>query len=420
MLSLVTPSHSAIAKTHYKRHRLHHAHALVDRTASYADMVIDAETGRILHKQDADSLRHPASLTKMMTLYLTFQALETGRLSINQFLPVSSNASAQSPSKLGLRPGQRIRVEDAILSIVTESANDSAMVLAEWLGGSEGNFAVMMTRQAQALGMVRTKFVNPTGLPNPEQVTTARDIAILSQAVIYHFPQYYSYFSRDSFIYAGYYHHNHNHLMDRYAGMDGIKTGYIRASGFNLAASAIRAKTRLIGVVFGGRSALARDNHMALLLDQCFAITPQDKDKAEARTVNANETVAAQGDGADENSTDDPDYVTLPTKVGPAPLTTRSLPVPHANNHGNEVSGNDWGVQIGAFQTSEAGAVALNDLARSMPQLLGSATPVVEKITNGRKVVLYRARLMSIDPKTAQAVCAYLVQNHRTCLTVGP
>ena len=256
------------AKTHHKHHKANHAG--VDGSASYADIVIDAESGEILHATDPDHLRHPASLTKMMTVYLTFEAIESGRLRLDQSLPISANAAEQSPSKLGLRRGQYIKVEDAILGVVTESANDAAMVLAEAIGGSESHFGQMMTQKAHALGMAHSNFHNPNGLPDPVQVTTARDMAILGHALIYHFSQFYPYFSHDSFTYAGIYHHNHNHLMDRYDGMDGIKTGYIRASGFNLVASAKRGNVRLIGVVFGGHSTLARDNRMAQLLDQAF------------------------------------------------------------------------------------------------------------------------------------------------------
>ncbi|MEO5339737.1 MAG: D-alanyl-D-alanine carboxypeptidase [Magnetococcus sp. MYC-9] len=247
------------------------ARPAVDSSASYADLVMDAKTGRILHATNPDQLRHPASLTKMMTLYLAFQALKSGQLRLDQLLPVSQNAASQEPSKLGLQAGHQIRVEDALLGLVTKSANDATVVVAEALGGSEEQFARIMTSKARALGMHHTVFRNPSGLPDPEQVTTARDMAILGYALVYHHPQFYPYFSREGFTYAGVRHNNHNHLMSRYRGMDGIKTGYIRASGFNLVASTVRGPTRLIGVVFGGRSAVARDNKMAALLDQAFA-----------------------------------------------------------------------------------------------------------------------------------------------------
>ncbi|MBF0109846.1 MAG: D-alanyl-D-alanine carboxypeptidase [Magnetococcales bacterium] len=243
----------------------------IDASPNYADLVMDARTGRILHATSPDALRYPASLTKMMTLYLAFDALKKGKLHLNDLLPVSHTASIQEPSKLGLRPGQQIRVEDALLGLAIKSANDATVVFAEALGGSVEGFARMMTQKARDLGMTRSVFRNPSGLPNPEQVTTARDMAILGYALIYHFPQFYPYFSRDRFSYAGVSHRNHNRLMSRYQGMDGIKTGFIRASGFNLVASTVRGSDRLIAVVFGGRSAVERDNRMAALLDQSFA-----------------------------------------------------------------------------------------------------------------------------------------------------
>ncbi|MBF0136513.1 MAG: D-alanyl-D-alanine carboxypeptidase [Magnetococcales bacterium] len=254
-----------------KAKRAKHARAGVDSSAGYADLVMDAKTGRVLHATNHDETRHPASLTKMMTLYLTFDALKSGQANLNQQLPVSQNASNQQPSRLGLRPGQEIRLEDALLGLVTKSANDATVVLAEAIGGSEEGFVRLMNNKARELGMSKTTFRNPSGLHDPEQVTTARDMAKLGYALVYHHPQFYPYFSREAFTYAGVRHNNHNHLMSRYEGMDGIKTGYIRASGFNLVGSTVRGSNRLIVVVFGGRSAVSRDNRMAELMDQAFA-----------------------------------------------------------------------------------------------------------------------------------------------------
>lgn len=395
---------TAYARVHHHAHHPRHHRSYSGGRPSYADIVIDAETGRILHATNADQLRHPASLTKMMTLYLTFQALESGRLQLNQYLPVSANASEQSPSKLGLRRGERIRVEDAIMGLVTQSANDAAVVIAEALGGNDRHFAQMMTKQAHALGMTHTRFDNPNGLPDAGQVTTARDMAILGHALIYHFPAFYPYFSRDSFAYDGYVFANHNHLMERYSGMDGIKTGYIRASGFNLVASAVRGHTRLIGVVFGGRSATARDNQMALLLDQAFA-------KIENEGVAQNDSEGrdqdyAQGDGSDVS--DASDYVALPAKIAVV------FPPP-----GAPVAAGGWGIQVGAYSDPAMGRQALSNLVRSMPQWLGSAGQVVEKVSAG-SVTMYRARLMGLDEKTARAACTYMARHQQSCLTVAP
>ncbi len=233
-------------------------------------IVVDANSGRVLNAMNPDARLYPASMTKIMTLYMTFEALSQGRLSLRTQLPVSELAASQAPSKLGLRPGSTVSVETCIYAAVTLSANDCAMVLAEGIGGSEGQFARMMTSRAQSLGMLNTHYNNPNGLPDEGQITTARDMATLAEALIQRFPKYYPYFATRTFTYNGIPHANHNHLMSRYAGMDGIKTGFIRASGFNLTASAVRNGHRLIAVVFGGSSAVSRDNYMAGLLDDGF------------------------------------------------------------------------------------------------------------------------------------------------------
>ena len=432
-LSLATPAPAEARIRHH--HKVHKAPSLVDRSASYADIVIDAESGQVLHATNPDSLRHPASLTKMLTLYLTFQAIEQGRLGLNQYMTISSNAAEQPPSKLGLRPGDRIRVEDAILGLVTESANDAAVVIAETLGGSEEGFGQIMTRQARTLGMTRSRFDNPSGLPDPDQVTTARDMAILGRALIYNFPQYYSYFSHDSFTYAGIYHHNHNHLMSRYDGMDGIKTGYIRASGFNLVASAKRDGKRLIGVVFGGHSTLTRDNRMAQLLDDAF-----DTDRGGAVVASSGTqrlagvaTVAMpppepQGDAADDQDSYAKPVRTAsiaplakPQPAAPAPVAkVAARPAPkHAARNNDGESGGSWGVQIGAYGDPAVGQQALANAVSALPQYLSGADPVIQKISSGG-VTMYRARLMAMDKQSATEACSILAQHGQSCLTVGP
>ncbi|MEM7443621.1 MAG: serine hydrolase [Pseudomonadota bacterium] len=237
----------------------------------YSAIVMDAVTGEVFFSRSADRRLYPASMTKIMTLYLTFQALERGQLRLDQALPVSRHADNQPPSHLALSSGSTIRVEDAIYSLVTRSANDVSVVLAEALGGTESGFAQMMTAQARRLGMDDTTFRNASGLPDNGQVSTARDMARLAQAVWQDFPQYYHYFDTETWTYRGTTHRNHNRLLGSYAGMDGLKTGYIRASGFNLAASAVRGELRLVAVMFGGESADERNRHVATILDNAFA-----------------------------------------------------------------------------------------------------------------------------------------------------
>ncbi|HUB90798.1 MAG TPA: D-alanyl-D-alanine carboxypeptidase family protein [Dyella sp.] len=242
--------------------------------AGYAAIVIDPATGEVLSAVNADEQNYPASLTKMMTLYLTFQALQTGKLKVDQELPISGWAASRAPTKLGLRPGQTISVNDCILGMVTKSANDAASVVAESLGGNESHFAEMMTAQAALLGMSSTHFANASGLPDPNNVSTARDMAKLAMALYRDFPQYAHYFSTKEFVFHGQLIRGHNNLMDRYPGMDGLKTGFTDASGFNLASTAVRDGRRLFAVVLGGRTASARDNLMARLLDDGFDNQP--------------------------------------------------------------------------------------------------------------------------------------------------
>ncbi|WP_224544463.1 SPOR domain-containing protein [Mesorhizobium sp. CA16] len=230
-------------------------------------IVVDAKTGKVLYSADANGRRYPASLTKMMTLYLTFEALAKGRISKNTPVPFSAHAAAEAPTKLGVRAGGSVPVETAILSIVTKSANDSATALGEMLGGSEDNFARMMTAKARQLGMNGTVFRNANGLPDPGQFTTARDMAMLGIALREHYPQYYGYFSQRSFLYGRQRINGHNRLLGRIRGVDGIKTGYTRASGYNLVSSVADGDRRLVAVVMGGASGRSRDNQMAALIN---------------------------------------------------------------------------------------------------------------------------------------------------------
>jgi D-alanyl-D-alanine carboxypeptidase len=232
----------------------------------FSAMVVDVNSGRVLHSENPDALRYPASVTKVMTLYLLFEQLERGRIALNTPLRVTANAAAQPPSKLGLQPGETIEVEDAIKALVTKSANDVAVTVAENLAGSVDTFAEAMTRKARELGMSRTVYRNPSGLPDPEQVTTARDLTVLAQAIQDRFPRYYPYFQTRVFYHQGVAHKNHNKLLGRVEGVDGIKTGFTNASGFNLMTNARTADRHIVAVVLGGRSGASRDQIMASLV----------------------------------------------------------------------------------------------------------------------------------------------------------
>jgi D-alanyl-D-alanine carboxypeptidase len=236
----------------------------------YASMVIDAQSGQVISAASPDDYRFPASLTKMMTIYMLFEALRDHRLSLSDAVPVSAWASSMPPTKLGLLPGTYLTVEQALLGLVTKSANDAASALGELMGGDEDRFAQMMTLRARALGMSHTTFRNASGLPDWGQVTTARDLLLLARHLIQDFPQYYHYFSTPSFQFHGRTVLSHQGLLRTYPGADGLKTGYTEASGFNVVTSATRGDVRLIGVVLGAAGGGERDVHMAALLDQGF------------------------------------------------------------------------------------------------------------------------------------------------------
>jgi D-alanyl-D-alanine carboxypeptidase len=233
----------------------------------YAAIVVDDKSGFVLHEVNPDEPRHPASLTKIMTLYLLFEQLEGGKLNLDTQLPISTRAAMQNPTKLGLKANQTIKVEDAIKGLVTKSANDAAVVVAEAIGGSEAEFAKLMTLKARALGMTSTTYVNASGLPAEEQITTARDQALLGRAIQHRFPVYYQYFATPSFRYKGAEMHNHNALLGQVKGVDGIKTGYTEASGYNLVSSVRRDEKHIVAVILGGTSNAARDARMRQLIE---------------------------------------------------------------------------------------------------------------------------------------------------------
>jgi D-alanyl-D-alanine carboxypeptidase len=409
---------------------------------TYAAIVIDADSGEVLSSEKADTKAYPASLTKMMTLYLTFDALDAGRIRLDTQMRVSARAAAQPPTKLGLRAGTSIKVEDAILGLVTKSANDAAMVLAEALGGNQAAFAARMTRKARDLGMTRTVFRNPHGLPDPAQVTTARDMARLGRALIRDHARHYHYFSRSAFTYRGVRHNNHNRLMTRYMGMDGLKTGYTRASGFNLAASAVRDGRRLIAVVLGGQTAGWRDNRMEGLLDAAFrkagpASRPTRDLRMAALTAQAaplpNRKPAGNGPLAAVAALTEPEADAAALNAGGigqlaqrladgarefSPISTAEaavMPAPLPPSR----SGGSWSIQIGAFSDDDASRRALGLAVGRMPDLLGGATPQSVAVRSSGRT-LYRARLGGLDEETARSVCTRMERSGQDCMPLPP
>jgi D-alanyl-D-alanine carboxypeptidase len=273
-------------------------------------MAVDAHNGNVLFSQNADAPRYPASLTKVMTLYILFEELKAERLKLNSPLKCSVHGASRPPSKLGLRPGDTVSVEDAIKALVTRSANDVAATIAENISGSEKAFAARMTATAKLLGMTRTTFRNASGLPDPQQVTTARDMATLSLRIQRDFPQYYQYFRITSFTYKGRTIRTHNRLLGKYPGTDGIKTGYIHASGYNLTTSVARKGKRLVGVVMGGRSGAARNSYMMKMLDKHMA-------KATTSRTDMIAAVAGVPPGRGKETT-----------VASAPMASSGVPLP--------------------------------------------------------------------------------------------
>ena len=266
--AVIFTTNTADARRYY-RHRYyahHHQQARESYSPAFSSIIVDGNSGATLASSNPDASRHPASLTKIMTLYLLFERLEAGKMKLDTEMEVSKHASEQDPTKLDLRPGQTIQVEDAIKGLVTRSANDAAVVIAEAIAGDESDFAKLMTHKARALGMTRTVYRNASGLPDDDQVTTARDQSTLGRAIQDRFPRYYRYFSTTAFNYHGHSIRNHNHLLGSVEGVDGIKTGYTRASGFNLVTSMRRGNRHLVGVVMGGRSGGSRDAIMRNLL----------------------------------------------------------------------------------------------------------------------------------------------------------
>ncbi len=392
--------------------------------AKYAAIVIEEHSGKVLFARNADTARYPASLTKIMTLYLLFEELESGRLKMNSKLTASRTAAGRSPSKLYLKNGQKITVKDAIFALITKSANDVATVVAENLSGSERAFGQRMTRKARALGMSRTIFRNASGLPHSKQRTTARDMAKLATAIRRDFPQYFELFSVRSFNWKGQRFGNHNKLLTKYSGTDGIKTGYINASGFNLVATVERHGVRLIGVVFGGRSSKSRDSHMMQILDQSFKrakpaeILPQ---LASARTKSKPSLPKTL-------PVPPPQPGTLPVAPPPRKVKHRSIDVALAGESGylnakpkpravHSSVLTSWSVQVGSFARRANAHRAAAQARRVATEVLGRTPARLTMVTRGN-IPLWRVRFHNLDENQARSACAVLFAQGRPCVAI--
>jgi D-alanyl-D-alanine carboxypeptidase (penicillin-binding protein 5/6) len=415
--------------------------------AKYAAIVIDAQSGEVLYAKRADSQRYPASITKIMTLYLTFEALQSGKLKLTDTVVVSPHAASQAPSKLGLAAGERITVEDAIHAICVKSANDMAVAMAEKLGGTESRFAALMTLKAGELGMSNTRYVNASGLPDSRQLSSARDIAILSRAVLRDFPQYYPYFSTKTWAYRNQTLKNHNGLLFAMPGVDGIKTGFTNASGFNLSASAVRDGHRLITVVMGGPSTRARDSHVEWLLATGF-------DVLRRRAAGENITVAQnyfepQGSAAPTVTTTAAGPVqyasigpsatqALAQSVAPTPTVTASF-LPTAAVHARlkpaiaeparpakverasvaakgkkkKVEDTSYLVQVGSFRQKSEARGWLRETARRFDSKLGDAEAKIITVDGW-----YRTRFEGLTKDAAGAACKAFKAHRLACMVM--
>lgn len=401
--------------------------------SKYAAIVLDAATGETLFSRFADERRYPASITKVMTLYLVFEALENGEHKLTDRLTVSPRAAAQPPSKLGLAAGQSISLDDAMRATAVRSANDMAVVLAETISGSESRFIDKMNAKARELGMLNTRFTTPHGLPDSRQATTANDLAILSRAVMRDYPQYYRYLGLHDWYFNGREYRNTNGLLATMNGYDGIKTGFTNASGYNLSASAVRNNKRLITIVMGGRSTASRNAHVAELMDTGFEL--QRRREAGETIQVAQAFFEQRGYGIDTSSPpiayaslSDSDsgtpfnsavsYVsgdaprTLPTEVTPPPsarnASTRRAAAPAA-------PAGRWSVQVGAFRDEAVARDWLKDVSRRFRSEFQSASQDVQT-ANG----WYRSRFTGMTETAAEGACQALAERRVTCMVVRP
>jgi D-alanyl-D-alanine carboxypeptidase len=392
-------------------------------------LILDATSGRELASDRPDELRHPASLTKLMTIYLTLSALDSGRLSLGDGLPVSINALNAPPTKMGLPAGGTVAVRDAVMALVTRSANDAAVVLAEALGGDEPSFGQLMTQKARQLGMSSTVFRNASGLPNRDQVTTARDLARLAYALMRDFPHYYPIFSVQSYAYRGRNLENHNRMLLSYDGADGLKTGYTVASGFNLVMSAVRDNRRLIGVVMGGDSAGQRDRLMTELMDRGFAsaqamqlspwTSPRKPPSARYSAANFDPSLAfpdtsprlalakvnAPAAAAQKPSTDQ-------RAAGPTVPTAEGSIAPSGPTIGA------WVIQVGSFSDPQAAHLALERASSALPASTRSVAAATVDEVQGSNKTLHRARLANLSQAQAVDGCKQLEKRKIYCSAV--
>lgn len=383
-----------------------------------ASVIINAKNGQVLFEENADAVRYPASLTKMMTLYLTFDALKQGKLKLDQKVRVSNHAASQPALKLWLRAGELVPVETLISSIVVRSANDSAVVLAEAVGRTESNFALLMTNKARQLGMANTTFRNASGLPNMQQKTTARELAKLSIALRRDFPGYYHFFNRERFAWRGVPYTSHNRVTLNYMGADGLKTGYINASGFNLATSVVRDGHSLVGIVLGGNTAGERDAKMMRLMDKAIATLKNQPDfKIAAESIQNMPASPKITDSGSEYVQQFQEYSGVPNpqiddNSGGGYPGESAVNASQGGVQGEQ--GGRWGIQVGAYgDPKDALMAAANAVNQASAELNGSQIKVKSEGVGAGSV--HRARLINLERVNAVRACVKLVSQNSHC-----
>ena len=404
--------------------------ALAD-TSRYAAFVVDQNTGVVLHSRQSLATRYPASLTKMMTLYMLFGAMEAGEIGLQDQIRISAHAANAPPSRLDLAIGSTISVEDAIRALVIRSANDVAVAVGERLGGSETAFATAMTTRARELGLPDTTFRNASGLPDTRQVTTARDMARLGIALQRDFPGFFHYFDETSFVWDGRTYRNHNTLVGRVDGVDGLKTGYIRASGFNVVVSAERGEHRLIAVIMGGPTAASRDAHAEELLNAAFSSLEQRDDgrlfaalssprinPIRQQDLIAQDVAALHLDtGVEMGSAQAAPPLRIVLADESSELSTAPTAAPTRASESPLVRG-AWSVQVGAYNSASAARDRLDRVTPVSP-ILSLAQPAARSVDiDGSR--LWRARFESLTADEAAHACAELGARNEPCYTVAP
>ncbi|QUD88457.1 D-alanyl-D-alanine carboxypeptidase [Phenylobacterium montanum] len=404
--------------------------------SKYAAIVMDASNGEVLYAHNADARRYPASITKVMTLYLAFEALSNGRLKLDDPVYVSAHAASMSPTKLGVPAGGSVTVDEAIRAMTVHSANDMAVALAEKLGGSEAKFTALMTLRAQELGMTNTHYVSACGLPDARQVTSAHDLAILARAMMRDYPQYYGYFSLKSFSYHGRTMVNTNHLLNDMPGVDGIKTGFTNASGFNLAASAVRDNHRLIVVVLGGSSSSGRNHQVENLLDTGFSVmhrrdageriavaqnifepgSAPEATEAAAKVVLTDSEVASLR--AAETPAKKPAVQTAEARIPASPAQARLIRIKaeEDSEHRTRRGHGEWRVQVGSYKLKSQAQAQLATIQRRYGEAVDGAHGSVSEA--GRHA--YNVRFTGFSAASAKEAC-HLMRTHRqACLAMPP